>query len=60
MCFVYVYLIRGEMDKAFEWIKKSAEERDSFLPWFRVSPMECWDIPDDPRIDKFLNELGLP
>jgi len=60
MSFVYIYLVRGEADQAFEWIKKSSEERDSFLPWYRVTPMDRWDFPSDPRIDKFLDELGLP
>jgi TolB-like protein/Flp pilus assembly protein TadD/predicted Ser/Thr protein kinase len=58
--FVMIYLTRGETDKAFEWIKKAGEERDSFLPWFRVTPLDCMNFPSDPRIDELLDRLGLP
>jgi serine/threonine-protein kinase len=60
MCFVYIHLARGEMDQAFEWAKKACEERDSFLPWHRVSPMDFMHFPSDPRIDELLDRLGLP
>jgi len=58
--FVLIYLARGELDKAFEWIQKAHEERDSFLPWFRVTPLDCMHFPSDPRIDELLDRLGLP
>jgi serine/threonine-protein kinase len=60
MCFVYIHLVRAEMDQAFEWVKKAHEERDSFLPWLRVSPIDSWDLPSKPRIDELLDRLGLP
>ncbi len=60
MGFVMIYLIRGEVDQAFEWVKKAYEERDSFLPWFRVTPLDCMQFPSDPRIDELLDRLGLP
>jgi hypothetical protein len=48
------------MDQAFEWVKKAYEERDSFLPWIRVTPTDSWQIPKDPRIDELLDRWGLP
>jgi len=60
MCFVYIHLARGETDRAFEWLKKAHEERDSFLPWHRVSPMDFMKFPSDPRVDELLDRLGLP
>jgi len=60
MCFVNIHLARGEVDQAFEWIKKAVEERDSFLPWHRVTPLDCMDFPSDPRVDELLDRLGLP
>jgi serine/threonine protein kinase/Tfp pilus assembly protein PilF len=60
MCFVYIHLARGETDQAFEWTKKAHEERDSFLPWHRVSPMGWMGFPSDPRINELLDRLGLP
>jgi TolB-like protein/Tfp pilus assembly protein PilF/predicted Ser/Thr protein kinase len=60
MGFVFIYLARGEADQAFEWVKKACEERDSFLPWFRVTPVDCMHFPSDPRINELLDRLGLP
>ena len=60
MCFIVIYQARGEMDQAFEWVKKACEERDSFLPWLRVTPMDWMHFPSDPRIDELLDRLGLP
>jgi tetratricopeptide (TPR) repeat protein len=60
MGFIIIYLARGEADQAFEWVKKAHEERDSFLPWFRVTPLDCMHFPSDPRIDELLDRLGLP
>ena len=60
MGFVLVYLARGEADQAFEWIKKAHEERDSFLPWFRVTPLDSMHFPIDPRVNELMDRLGLP
>ena len=60
MCFVNIYQARGEMDQVFEWVKKAYEERDIFLPWFRVTPVDWMHSPGDPRIDELLDRLGLP
>jgi tetratricopeptide (TPR) repeat protein len=60
MCFAYIYLARGDTDQAFEWVRKAYEERDSFLAWCRVSPMDSLDFPSDPRINELLDRLGLP
>jgi tetratricopeptide (TPR) repeat protein len=60
MCFVYIYFALGEADQAFEWVKKASEERDSFLPWLRVTPMDYWQLDLDPRVNELLDRLGLP
>ena len=60
MCFISIHIARGEMDQAFEWVKRAYEERDSFLPWLRVTPMDSWRIAGDPRIDEFMDRVGLP
>ncbi len=59
-CFIAIHRVRGETDLAFEWAKKAREERDSFLPWLRVTPLESMEFPSDPRIDELLDRLGLP
>ncbi len=58
--FAFIHWVREEMDQAFEWVKKAYEERDSFLPWIRVTPTDSWQIPKDPRIDELLDRWGLP
>jgi len=60
MCFIIIYQTRGEMDQVFEWVKRAWEERDSFLPWHRVTPVDYMHFPSDPRIDELLDRLGLP
>jgi tetratricopeptide (TPR) repeat protein len=60
IAFAFIHWVREEMDQAFEWVKKAYEERDSFLPWIRVTPTDAWQIPRDPRIDELLDKWGLP
>jgi serine/threonine protein kinase/Flp pilus assembly protein TadD len=60
MTFIAIHRARGETDQAFEWVKKAYEERDSFLPWLRVTPFDSFELPSDPRIDELLDRLGLP
>ena len=59
-CFIAIHRVRGETDLAFEWLEKAREERDSFLPWLRVTPLESMELPSDPRIDELMDRLGLP
>lgn len=60
IAFAFIHLARDEMDQALEWVKKAYEERDNFLPWIRVTPMDSWRLPKDPRIDELLDQWGLP
>ncbi len=59
MGFFYIHLVRGERDKALEWLKKAFEERDSFLPWCRVIPIDSYRIPDEPRFQALLKKFEL-
>jgi serine/threonine protein kinase/Tfp pilus assembly protein PilF len=59
MCFYYIYMGRGELNQAAKWLKKACEERDSFLPWIIVTPLEISQIPDDPRFTEVLKKAGL-
>ena len=60
ICFAYICLTRGDMDSGFEWVKKAHEERDSFLPWLRVSPMDMYSLKIYIRINELLDRLELP
>jgi serine/threonine-protein kinase len=46
--FAVIYLGLGEIDKTFEWLEKSYEERSGFLPFIDVEPM-LDPIRSDPR-----------
>jgi serine/threonine-protein kinase len=53
---IYGYL--GDMDQAFEWLKKGYEERDPKMSWLKV-----WRIfnplRSDPRFEAILKKMNL-
>ncbi len=57
--FYLIHRVRGEQDQAFEWLERACNEHDSFLPWFRVFPIESWRIPDEPRFKALMKKAGL-
>ena len=59
MCFFYMHLVRGNQDRAIEWLKTACEEHDSWLPWCRVNPVDSYRIPDEPRFKTLLRKAGL-
>jgi TolB-like protein/Tfp pilus assembly protein PilF len=54
-----VYAVRGEKDKAFEWLQISFDNRDTGLLTLLVNPL-LRGLHDDPRYKSFLAKLGLP
>ena len=54
-----VYAVRGEKDKAFEWLQISFENHDTGTLSILVDPL-LHDLRDDPRYKKLLAKLGLP
>ena len=57
--FYWIHKVRGDQDKAFEWLERACNEHDSFLPWFKVDPIKGWRIPDEPRFKALLKKAGL-
>lgn len=58
-CFVYLYAAIGNKDRAFEWMERAYEARDSGLFWLRVMPL--YDpLRSDPRFGEMLRRLGIP
>jgi hypothetical protein len=58
-CFAYLYGAMGERDRAFEWMEKAYEARDSGLFFMRVNPL--YDpLRSDPRFHEMLRRLGIP
>jgi tetratricopeptide (TPR) repeat protein len=53
-----LYTLLNESDKAFEWLEKAYNERDSFLPHFHAAPY-FEKIREDPRAKELLKKMGL-
>ena len=54
-----VYAVRGEADKAFEWLQISFDDRDAGMLGLLVDPL-LRSLRDDPRYKNLLAKLGLP
>jgi TolB-like protein len=54
-----VYAMRGEKDKAFEWLQISFDNHDTGTLALLVDPL-LRGLRDDPRYKSFLAKLGLP
>jgi len=53
-----VYAWRGDKDKAFEWLERAYQQRDSGLNGIAYDPLLA-GLAGDPRRDKLLKELAL-
>ena len=53
-----VCAVRGEADRAFEWLNRAFEINDAGLPWMRPSNFLV-ALHDDPRWVEFLEKIGL-
>src|SRR4029079_2027761 len=54
-----VYAVRGEKDKAFEWLQIAFDDRDAGMLSLLADPL-MRSLHDDPRYKSFLAKLGLP
>jgi len=54
-----VYAVRGEKDRAFEWLQIAFNDRDAGMLSLLVDPL-LRSLRDDPRYNKLLAKLGLP
>ena len=54
-----VYAVRGEKDKAFEWLQISFDDHDGGTLGLSVDPL-LRGLRDDPRYKNLLVKLGLP
>src|SRR5438067_9050111 len=54
-----VYAVRGETDKAFDWLQISFDDRDAGMLGLLVDPL-LRSLRDDPRYKNLLAKLGLP
>lgn len=56
---VAIYAALGDLDDAFAWLERAADERSAIVPRVRVDP-EFAPLRSDPRYAKFLARIGLP
>ena len=54
-----VYAVRGEKDKAFEWLQIAFDNHDGGMLSLLVDPL-LRGLRDDPRYKNLLAKLGLP
>jgi TolB-like protein/Flp pilus assembly protein TadD len=54
-----VYAVRGEKDKAFEWLQIAFDDRDAGMLSLLVDPL-LRGLRNDPRCKNLLAKLGLP
>ena len=54
-----VYAVRGEIDKAFEWLQIAFDNHDGGIPSLLVDPL-LRVLRDDPRYKNLLAKVGLP
>jgi TolB-like protein len=54
-----VYAVRGEKDKAFEWLQIAFDNHDPGILTLLMDPL-LRGLRDDPRYKNFLAKLGLP
>jgi len=54
-----VYAVRGEKDKAFEWLQIAFDDRDAGMLSLLVDPL-MRSLRDDPRYKNLVAKVGLP
>jgi len=59
MGFSYIYFVRNDLDKAYYWLERACKEKDSFLPWCAILPIEDWQIFNEPRLRPLFKKYGL-
>ena len=57
--FYLIHKVRGDQDQAFECLERACNEHDSFIPWLRVTAVDIYRIPDEPRFKALLEKAGL-
>jgi hypothetical protein len=54
-----VYAYRGQPDKAWQWLERAYQQRDSGLPSIKTEPL-LESMRHDPRYAGFLEKMHLP
>ncbi len=59
MGFSYIYFVQNDLEKAYYWLERACKEKDSFLPWCAIIPIEDWQIFNEPRLKPLFKKYGL-
>jgi eukaryotic-like serine/threonine-protein kinase len=59
MGFAYIYFVRGDLEKAYYWLQRAGEEKDSFLPWCAIIPIEDYQLHNHPQLKPLFEKYGL-
>lgn len=57
--FAYIYFLRNDLDKAYYWLERACEEKDSFLPWCAIIPIQEYQLHNHPRLRPLYQKSGL-
>jgi serine/threonine protein kinase/tetratricopeptide (TPR) repeat protein len=57
--FAYIYFFRRDLDKAYYWLERACEEKDSFLPWCAIIPIQEYQLHNHPRLRLLYEKSGL-
>jgi hypothetical protein len=55
-----IYAGLGDKNKAFEFLEKAYQERDSDLPYFLRSDLRVDNLRSDPRFEDLLRRMNFP
>ncbi len=58
-CFFHYHLLQCDFDQAFICLKRAVDEHDSFLSTWILNPIERYSIPNEPRFNKLIKNVGL-
>jgi len=54
----FIHAALGDLDKAFAWLERGYEQRDTWMSWLAIEPVFD-NLRDDPRFDSLLQRVGL-
>jgi len=57
--FTYIHLARKDMEQAYSWLERAFDEKDSFLPWCAIIPIEGYKVTEEPRLRPLFKKYGL-
>jgi TolB-like protein len=57
--FTYIHSARKDLDRAYHWLERAFEEKDSFLPWCAIIPIKGYEIAKGQQLMPLFKKHGL-